>query len=78
MVYSFDQMIQRIKELLRAVPFSPFKIKTSDGNEYAVPTADHAAIALGNSRVLVFGDDESMKTLSGLHIVAVEETTQAR
>jgi hypothetical protein len=66
-------MIQRIKELLRAVPFTPFKIRTSDGSEFVVPTPDHAAIALGNSRVLIFGDDESQKTLSGLHIVAIEE-----
>ncbi len=71
-VYLFDRMIQRIKYLLTAVPFVPFKIKTSDGSEYVVPTADHAAVAL-NSRVLIFGDDESQKTLSGLHIVAVEE-----
>jgi hypothetical protein len=65
-------MIQRIKQLLNAVPFVPFKVKTSDGNEYVVPTPDHAAVAL-NSRVLIFGDDESQKTLSGLHIVAIEE-----
>ena len=65
-------MIQRIKALLQAVPFVPFKIKTSDRSEYLIPTPDHGAVAL-NSRVLVFGDDESQKTLSGLHIVAIEE-----
>jgi hypothetical protein len=70
-------MIQRIKELLRAVPFAPFKIRTSDGSEYLVPTPDHAAIAPGNSRVLVFGDDDSIKTLSGLHIVAVVENSSS-
>ena len=66
-------MIQKIRELLRAVPFGPFKIKTSDGSEFMVPTPDHAAITPQNSRVLVFGDDESQKTLSGLHSVAIEE-----
>jgi hypothetical protein len=70
-------MIQKIRELLRAVSFVPFKIKTSDGSEFLVPTADHAAITPQNSRVLVFGDDESQKTLSGLHIVAVEETASS-
>jgi hypothetical protein len=73
MAYFFCKMIQKIKELLRATPFVPFKIKTSDGSEFIVPTADHAAITPQNSRVLIFGDDESQKTLSGLHIVAVEE-----
>jgi hypothetical protein len=68
-------MVQRIKDLLKAVPFVLFKVITSDGNEYVVPTPDHAAVAL-NARVLIFGDDESQKTLSGLHIVAIEETSQ--
>jgi hypothetical protein len=66
-------MIQRIKELLRAAPFVPFKIKTSDGNEYFIATSDHAAVAPNNSRVFIFGDDESQTMVSGLHLVAVEE-----
>jgi hypothetical protein len=66
-------MIQRIKGLLRAAPFVPFKIKTSDGKEYLIPTSDHAAVGPNNTRVLVFGDDESQITISGLHLVAVEE-----
>jgi hypothetical protein len=71
-------MIQRIKELLRAVPFAPFKIRTSDGSVFAIPTSDHAAVSPNSTRVFIFGDDDSQKTLSGLHIVAIEETTQAR
>jgi hypothetical protein len=66
-------MIQRIKELLQATPFIPFKIKTSDGKEYLVPTSDHAAVSPNNSRVFIFGDDESQTMISGLHLVAVEE-----
>ncbi len=66
-------MIQRIKELLRAAPFVPFKIKTSDGREYLIATPDHAAVAPNNSRVFIFGDDESQTMVSGLHLVAVEE-----
>jgi len=66
-------MILRIRELLRAAPYIPFKIKTSEGKEYIIPTGDHAKVTPTNSRVLIFGDDESQVTLSGLHIVAVEE-----
>ncbi len=66
-------MIQRIRELLRATPFVPFKIKTSDGGEYIIATSDHGAISPNNSRVLVFSDDDSQITLSGLHIVAIDE-----
>ncbi len=67
-------MIQRIKELLRAAPFAPFKIKTSDGAEYFIATSDHAAVTPNNARVLVFDDQEKQITLSGLHVVAVEES----
>jgi len=66
-------MIQRIKELLRAAPFVPFKIKTSDGREYLIATSDHAAVSPNNSRVFIFGDDESQTMVSGLHLVAVDE-----
>jgi hypothetical protein len=37
-------MIPRIKELLHSTPFSPFKVRTSDGREDTVPTPDHAAV----------------------------------
>jgi len=66
-------MIQRIKELLRAAPFVPFKVKTSDGREYLIPTTDHAFVTPNGSRVHLFDDGEKQTTLSGLHIVAVEE-----
>ncbi len=70
-------MIQRIKELLAAAPFVPFKIKTSDGNEYIIVTSDHAAVTPNSGRVFVFGDDDRTVTLAGLHIVAVEEGAQS-
>jgi hypothetical protein len=71
-------MIQRIKELLDAAPFVPFKIKTSDGNEYLIPTADHAAVTPKLGRVMIFDDEERQVTLSGLHVVAVDESVQSR
>ncbi len=67
-------MIQRIKELLDAVPFAPFKIKTGDGSEYLIPTPDHAAVPPKLGRVLIFDDLNRQVTLSGLHVVAVEES----
>jgi hypothetical protein len=70
-------MIQRIRDLLRAAPFAPFKIKTSDGAEYFIATSDHAAVTPNNARVLIFDDHEKQITLSGLHIIAVEESAQS-
>jgi hypothetical protein len=72
-------MFQRIRELLRATPFIPFKIKTSDGKEYLVPTADHGAVAPEKySKVIVFDDAERETHISVLHIVGVETTVITR
>jgi hypothetical protein len=65
-------MIQQIRKLLHAIPFVPFKIRTSDGKEYLVPTNDHA-LASPDKPGVVVSDDEGLYTiLSGLHIVLVE------
>jgi hypothetical protein len=66
-------MVERIRQLLHAVPFVPFKIQTTDGREYIIPTSDHAAVRPTGTRVIVFGDAEQDIHLSSLHIVAVEE-----
>jgi hypothetical protein len=68
-------MIQRIKDLLKAAPFVPFKIRTSDGREFTIPTPDHAAIPPEKfARVIVFDDAEHETHLSVLHIVGIEST----
>lgn len=64
-------MIPRIRELLHATPFTPFSIRTSDGREYIVPTADHAAINPKGSRVIVFADDDSQAELAALRVATV-------
>ena len=55
------------------LPFVPFKIRTTDGRKYVVPTSDHAVVRPSGSRVIIFGDNDQDIYLSGLHIVAVEE-----
>ena len=64
-------MIPRIRELLHSTPFIPFTIRTSDGREYTVPTADHAAINPKGSRVIVFADDDSQAEVAALHVATV-------
>jgi hypothetical protein len=64
-------MIPRIRELLHSTPFIPFTIRTSDGREYTVPTADHAAINPKGSRVIVFADDDSQAEVVALHVATV-------
>jgi hypothetical protein len=67
-------MIPRIRELLHTVPFQAFTIRTSDGREYSVPTADHAAVHPRGTYLLVFGDDESTAKISALHVAALVES----
>ena len=66
-------MIAGIRQLLQAGPFEPFVIVTNSGNRYRVASADHADINPQGSRVVVWFDDESSVTLSGLHIAALEK-----
>ena len=64
-------MIPRVRELLHAAPFQPFAIRTSDGQEYSIPTADHAAVHPKATRIFVFLDNGGTVEVAGLHVAAV-------
>ena len=66
-------MIEDVRHHLEARPFETFLIVTSSGHRYRVPSAEHAGINPRGSRVVVWFDDESSVTLSGLHIVGIEK-----
>ncbi len=66
-------MIEDIDRRLAALPFKPFTIVTSGGNYYRVPTARHASLSPNRGRVVVWFDDESSVTVTGLHVVALED-----
>lgn len=68
-------MIADLRQLLQAGPFEPFAIVTSSGNRYPIASADHAGVNPQGSRVVIWFDDDSSVTLSGLHIVAIEKGT---
>lgn len=71
-------MIPRIRELLHAVPFGPFTIRTSDGREYTIPTADHAAVHPKATRVIVFLDNGGQIEVAGLHLAAVSRNDEVQ
>ena len=71
-------MIADIRQRLQAGPFEPFAIATSSGNRYRVASADHAGIDPRGTRVVVWFDDDSHITISGLHIVAIEKEATKR
>ena len=64
-------MIADVRERLLAAPFVPFVIRTSDGREYSVPTADHAFITPRSNRVVVVTDNGATNVLGPLHINSI-------
>jgi hypothetical protein len=64
-------MIADVRERLLAAPFVPFLIRTSDGREYSVPTADHAFITPRGNRVIAVADSGATAVLGPLHINSV-------
>ena len=71
-------MIGDVRQHLQAVPFEPFSIVTTSGHRYRVPSADHAGIHPHGSRLVIWFDDDSSITLSGLHIVGIEKGAASR
>ncbi|MBV8968486.1 MAG: hypothetical protein JO331_05420 [Verrucomicrobia bacterium] len=68
------RMIEEVGRLLNLRPFGRFRIVTSSGEHYDVPTPDHAGLNPRHSRMVVWFDDNSSVTLSSLHITAIEKT----
>jgi hypothetical protein len=66
-------MIADIRQHLEGAPFEPFTIVTTSGARFPVPAADHAGLNPRGSRVVVWFDDDSSVTISGLHIAAIEK-----
>ena len=64
-------MIADLRERLLVAPFVPFVIRTSDGREYSVPTADHAFITPRGNRVVVVADNGATNVLGPLHINSI-------
>jgi len=64
--------MQQIKDLLRAVPFVPFRIRASNGREYMVPTNEHAIVSPTFGSVSVYDDEGLVHIISALHVASVE------
>jgi hypothetical protein len=69
--------ISELRMRLSAVPFLPFRIVTSSGKAYEVPTPDHLTILPLSRRVVVEHDDLSGAYISPLHITAIESIPSA-
>ena len=71
-------MINDIREMLAARPFTPFVVHTADGREYRVPTPEHAHVSPRGGRVSVWGDDDTTYILPALLISGLKLQTNGR
>jgi hypothetical protein len=71
-------MIVDVRERLLAAPFVPFVIRTSDGREYSVPTADHAFITPRGNRIIVVADNGATAVLGPIHINCIVDQQSDR
>lgn len=69
--YTFHMLVTSIRELNRAVPFRPYKIKMVSGESFVVPHPDFLSISPKGSFVIVFAADESPHQLSSFLIESV-------
>ena len=61
-------VITSIREFNRAVPFTPYEIRTVSGDRYTVPHPDFISISPKGSFVIVIDADERPHHLSSLLI----------
>ena len=60
--------VERIRRALRAAPFEPFLLRTSDGREYPVKHPEFLAIMPSGRAVIVTHSEDLWDVLDLLHI----------
>lgn len=65
-------MLALLKRHLEQVPFKPFRVVTTSGRAYEVPTHDHAVVFPMLRRLSIADDSGAFVDLHTLHISSVE------
>lgn len=65
-------LMAAVRQRLARVPFEPFRIVTTSGRAYEVPTADHAGIVPLLRLIHIAHDDCSETQVHALHVSAIE------
>ena len=60
-----------IRKHLQIAPFLPFRVRTSDGREYLVPTIDQIYLPPSGGRVVISDDQGVVVVLPGLMITGL-------
>jgi len=67
-----------LKRHLNEAPFKPFRVVTTSGRAYDVPTADHAALFPMLRRLSIADDHGGLVDLHTLHIASIETLRRRR
>lgn len=67
-----------LKQYLNQIPFEPFRVVTTSGRAYDIPTADHAGIVPKLRQLTIADDSGAMVEIHSLHVSAIERLTRRR
>ncbi len=71
-------LFARFRRRLAQIPFEPFRVVTTSGRVYDVPTADHAGV-VPILRIIQIADDRCNSVeIHALHIAAIESLRKRR
>jgi len=68
----------RIKQYLYRTPFEPFRVVTTSGRAYEVPTADHAMLFPMTRELHIADDSGGLIELHTLHVSSIERLQRRR
>jgi len=71
-------MLALIKRYLNRTPFEPFRVVTTSGRGYEVPTADHASVFPMLRQVSIADDSGGLVEIHTLHVSSLEKLTRRR
>ncbi|MEI6465264.1 MAG: hypothetical protein WCQ89_11120 [Verrucomicrobiota bacterium] len=71
-------MLALIKRHLSLTPFEPFRVVTTSGRAYAVPTADHASVFPLMRQLTIADDSGGLVEIHTLHVSSIEKLTRRR
>lgn len=76
--YAIRMVISSIRELNRAVPFKPYKLKMVSGESFIVPHPDFVSVSPKGSLVVFIDADDCPHHLSSLLIESVSPRKSGR
>lgn len=71
-------IVALLKRYLYQTPFEPFRVVTTSGRAYDVPTADHAGLFPMLRRLTIADDSGGFVDLHTLHVASIERLRRRR